>query len=80
MDELERLRKELDEVYEMALAAKNNIETHEQVCAVRYGAIDQGLETLNAKISGGTYALLGALFAIVGVLVFYMLTHNMPAP
>lgn len=58
-----------NEVMAIAVAALTRIETHENVCAQRYGMV---IKLLIAMVGGS----LAVLLSIVGFLVSYIVNHH----
>lgn len=51
-------------------ALKSRLETHEAVCAERYGEIKESLTAIKSFLARATVGLVSGLFVMLGVILF----------
>lgn len=70
------------DAYELATSAKQDIESHEEKCEIRYSAIHDTIKEIKSWVKAGVYGVAGIAVTLGGAMaheIYNNLQHPQPA-
>lgn len=70
------------DAYELATSAKNDIESHEELCAERYSSIHGTIKEIKGWVKAGVFGVAGIAASLGGAMaheIYNNLQHPQPA-